>query len=75
MLRAMYALPPNRYENAICKAISVGGDNDIAGSVAETLFGITESITAKGLTYLPPETRRILGLLYQRSGGKLRCQP
>lgn len=73
------ALSADSYENAIRNAISIGGDSDtiaaIAGGVAEALFGIPEPIAAQGLTYLPPDMRRILGLLYQRAGGKLTCQP
>lgn len=73
------ALSADSYEHAIRNAISIGGDSDtiaaIAGGVAEALFGIPEPIAAQGITYLPPDMRRILGLLYQRAGGKLTCQP
>ena len=73
------ALSADSYEQAIRNAISIGGDSDtiaaIAGGLAEALFGIPEPIATQGLCYLPPDMRRIVGLLYQRAGGSITCQP
>ncbi len=50
------ALEAESFEDAIRKAVSVGGDSDtiaaMAGSIAEGFFGIPEEIRAKAVTYL-----------------------
>ena len=62
------ALEANDYEDAIRNAISIGGDSDtiaaIAGSVAEALFGITDSLAEEAWGKLPDEMRNVLQDLY-----------
>ena len=47
------------FENAIRKAISLGGDSDtiacITGGIAEAYFGIPDEIAKQGLKFLPEE--------------------
>ncbi len=62
------ALEATDYEDAIRNAISIGGDSDtiatIAGSVAEALFGITDSLAEEAWGKLPDEMRNVLQDLY-----------
>ncbi|MDO4460971.1 MAG: ADP-ribosylglycohydrolase family protein [Bacteroidia bacterium] len=52
------------YEDAVRKAVSLGGDADtlgaIVGSIAKALWGIPEWIENKALTYLPEEMKNII---------------
>ena len=52
------------FEDAIRKAVSLGGDADtlgaIVGSIAEALWGIPEWIKEKALSYLPNEMRKVV---------------
>lgn len=62
------AFEASDFEDAIRNAVSLGGDSDtmaaIAGSVAEALFGIEESIAFQGWGYLPDDMKAILKDLY-----------
>jgi hypothetical protein len=40
----------------------------IAGGVAEALFGIPDEIADRGWSYLTPEIREALTLLYRKAG-------
>ena len=56
----LYAVLTSRdFEEAILKTVSMGGDTDtnaaIAGSIAEGLFGIPDSLIRDTNKYLPPE--------------------
>ena len=66
------ALTATNFEDAIRNAISIGGDSDtvaaIAGGVAEALFGIPDEIADKGWSYLTPDMRETLTLLYRKAG-------
>ena len=50
-------------DDAIRKAISLGGDSDtiacITGGIAETFYGVPEEITAEGQKFLPAEFQLI----------------
>ena len=63
------ALEAENFEDAIRNAISIGGDSDtiaaIAGSVAESLFGIGDEMAAQAWTYLPQDMRSVLHALYE----------
>jgi ADP-ribosylglycohydrolase len=58
------SLESENYEDAIRKAISMGGDSDtiacITGGIAEAFFGIPDDIAAKGRSYLPVEFLQII---------------
>jgi len=66
------ALTASGFEDAIRNAISIGGDSDtaaaIAGGLAEARFGIPEDLAAAGWSYLPPDMRQTLTLLYEKAG-------
>lgn len=68
----MCALTATDFEDAIRNAISIGGDSDtvaaIAGGVAEALFGIPDEIADRGWSYLAPDMREMLTLLYRKAG-------
>jgi ADP-ribosylglycohydrolase len=57
-------LESGSFEDAIRKAISLGGDSDtlacITGGIAEAFFGIPDELAAKGREYLPQEFIQIL---------------
>ncbi|MCL2799507.1 MAG: ADP-ribosylglycohydrolase family protein [Endomicrobia bacterium] len=57
-------LESTSFEDAIRKAISIGGDSDtigaITGSIAEAYYGITNDIREKALTYLDKPLKQIL---------------
>lgn len=62
-------LESNDYEDAIRKAISLGGDSDtiacITGGIAEAFYGgVPEGIADQGRSYLPDEFIEILDALY-----------
>jgi len=57
-------LESNGFEDAIRKAISLGGDSDtlacITGGIAEAYFGIPEDLAQQGRGFLPQEFLQIL---------------
>ena len=57
-------LESTSFEDAIRKAISIGGDSDtiaaITGSIAEAYYGVPEDIREKALTYLDDQLKQIL---------------
>lgn len=58
------------FEDAIRKAILVGGDSDtigaITGSLAEAHYGIPAAIRDAGLAYLPAEMKNIVDQFYDK---------
>ena len=58
------ALESESFEEAIRKAVSVGGDSDtiaaMAGAIAEGLYGIPEEIKNEALTYLDGRLKEVL---------------
>ena len=63
-------LESTSYEDAIRKAISIGGDSDtiacITGGIAEAFYGgVPEEITKKGRSYLPKEILDIIDEFYE----------
>lgn len=58
------------FEDAIRKAVLVGGDSDticaITGSLAEAHYGILSAIRDAGLAYLPSEMKNIVDQFYDR---------
>ena len=60
------------FEDAVRKAVSLGGDADtlaaIAGPIAEVRFGIPEEIRRKGWLRLPKDMRDVLERLYENPG-------
>lgn len=56
-------LESNSFEDAIRKAISIGGDSDtiaaITGSIAEAYYGVMDKLKEKALTYLDDELMEI----------------
>lgn len=65
------ALEATDFEDAMRNAVSIGGDSDtiaaIAGSIAETRFGIPEDIAAKTWSYLPVDMRAVMTALYKKA--------
>lgn len=63
------ALEAVSFEDAIRKAISLGGDTDtqaaIAGGIAEARFGIPSDIRKKTLKFLKPEMLSVVNLFYE----------
>jgi len=62
----------NSFEDAIRKAISIGGDSDtlaaITGSIAEAYYGVPKDIRLKALSYLDEELKGIYDEWSQFSG-------
>ncbi|MDI6797094.1 MAG: ADP-ribosylglycohydrolase family protein [Desulfatibacillaceae bacterium] len=59
------------FEDAVRKAVSLGGDTDtqaaIAGAVAEAFYGgVPAAIAQKALEYLPVELKQIMEQFYQK---------
>lgn len=52
-------LEADSYEEAVRKAVSLGGDSDtlacIAGSIAEACWGVPMEIAERAMSYLPPQ--------------------
>jgi ADP-ribosylglycohydrolase len=69
------ALEAINFEDAIRKAVSLGGDTDtqaaIAGGIAEARFGVPTHIKDKTLTYLDDDMKRIVEAFYCKF---YRCQ-
>lgn len=61
------------FEDAICLAVSVGGDSDtlaaITGSIAEAYYGVPEPLKEKALTYLDDDLHTIYEEWYKFIGG------
>ena len=59
----VYSAYPN-YEDAVRKAVSLGGDSDtiacMAGAVAEAYYGMPENLKAKAMRILDPYCREIV---------------
>lgn len=67
-------LESTSYEDAIRKAVSIGGDSDtiacITGGIAEAFYGgVPEKIAIKGRSYLPEEFLDIVDEFYERYKG------
>lgn len=64
-------LESNSYEDAVRKAISLGGDSDtlacIAGGIAEAYFGIPNHIYSKLNNYLPNDMWKIINQFKKRT--------
>lgn len=62
------ALEATDFEDAIRKAISLGGDSDtiacIAGAIAEARFGISKEFIAEASSRLPDDMRGMMDKLY-----------
>lgn len=60
------------FEDAIRKAISIGGDSDtiacITGGIAEAYYGVPDDIAQKAYTYLPVEFLEVIEAFYTRYG-------
>ena len=67
-------LKANNFEDAIRKAISIGGDSDtiaaITGSIAEAYYGIDEELIEKVEPYLPEYIKEITNDFYKSIGKK-----
>lgn len=63
-------LASTNFEDAIRRAVVVGGDSDtiaaITGSLAEAYYGIPAAIRDAGLAYLPSEKKNIVNQFYNR---------
>ncbi len=68
-------LEADNFEDAIRKAISLGGDSDtiacITGGIAEAYFGIPEEIANEGLKFLPEEFVDIVEKFNNNVAGEL----
>ncbi len=64
------ALEATTFEDAIRKAVSLGGDTDtqaaIAGGIAEARFGVPDDIQEQALTYLTPKMLDVVETFYER---------
>jgi len=62
-------LQSDNFEDAIRKAVSIGGDSDtiacITGGIAEAYYGIPEDIKAETLKRLPEDMKSIIYLFYR----------
>jgi ADP-ribosylglycohydrolase len=60
------------FEDAIRKAISIGGDSDtiacITGGIAEAYYGVPDDIAQKAYPYLPREFLDVIEAFYKRYG-------
>ena len=63
------------FEDAVRNAVSIGGDSDtiaaIAGSVAETYWGVPKDLAAKAESYLEPEMIQVLKKFQLRYAGNI----
>lgn len=63
-------LESTSFEDAIRKAIYIGGDSDtigaIAGSIAEAFYGIPNNFLEKTLSYLPSDMLKVIEIFDQR---------
>ena len=62
------------FEDAIRKAISIGGDSDtiacITGGIAEAYYGVPEDIAQQAYRYLPDEFVEVIEAFYKRYPGE-----
>ena len=69
------ALEANSLEDAIRNAVSIGGDSDtiacIAGSIAEALYGVPQSIRNQALSYLPEKFKMVMTRFEEQFGMSL----
>lgn len=69
------ALQATDFEDALRNAVSIGGDSDtvacIAGSIAEALYGIPQSLHDKGMSYLPAPARELVRQFEARYGNRV----
>lgn len=67
------ALNADSFEDALRNAVSIGGDSDtlcaIAGPIAESMYGIPESIIQQAKSYLEPEMIELMDRLYKTHAG------
>lgn len=70
------ALAAHSVEDAIRRAVYIGGDSDttasMAAAVAEARFGICESDAQKALSLITREMRDIVTAVYERAGAAMR---
>lgn len=63
-------LESDSFEDAIRKAISIGGDSDtvacITGGIAEGYYGVPDDIREKTLSKLPEDIRSLVDLFYKK---------
>lgn len=66
------ALQSSSVEDAIRKAIYIGGDSDttanMAGAIAEARFGLSDALVQRTLSEIPEEMHPIIFEVYARSG-------
>ena len=66
------ALEADSLEDAVRNAVSIGGDSDtiacIAGSIAEPLYGVPQSIRDQALSYLPEKFKRLMNQFEEKFG-------
>lgn len=64
------ALEVADFEDAICNAVSIGGDSDtvacIAGSIAEARLGVPDCIQDKAMARLTNELRDVVTRMYAK---------
>lgn len=69
------ALQADGFEDAIRNAVSIGGDSDtiacIAGSIAEALYGVAQTVYDAGMSYLPQHFRELITLFEDRFGNRI----
>jgi ADP-ribosylglycohydrolase len=65
-------LESTSFEDAIRNAVSIGGDSDtiaaMAGSIAETFYGIPQEIADQAMTYLHQDLLDVVKAFQQRTG-------
>ena len=70
------ALEADSLEDAVRNAVSIGGDSDtiacIAGSIAEALYGVPQSLRNQALSYLPEKFKVLISRFEERFGMPLR---
>ena len=66
------ALEADSLEDAVRNAVSIGGDSDtiacIAGSIAEALYGVPQSLRDQALSYLPEKFKVLISRFEERFG-------
>lgn len=69
-------LESNSFEDAIRKAISIGGDSDtiaaIVGGLAEAYYGLDENLVEKVKPYLKDYMKKVIKQFYERN--KVKCK-
>ena len=77
--QAIYVfLESNGFEDAIRKAISIGGDSDtiasMVGAIAENYYGIPSNIKESIKEYIPNNMMDIIERFYERKKDKDECE-